>query len=629
MKFSKALSVFFWAPVILISLFPAFRLLSLLTAVETVVYPEELLRGNIAIAILENAGKSIDAYRPDFYSGGNLIVGFLAAVLFKWFGASLFSLKLVPLLFFFIPSAVLLYRFLNDFFGFRAAVLGGLLFIFPGPALTQMSLAAMGFHSESILFSLGIFYFYYAWKWKEKSLSVHLAMFAFLCGLGIWFTPITAVTAAVCVLSDLADRRWLFRPRNFFIFAGSFTSGYLPGILDNFAHHFETLHYLANGFITKVRYQEGSASFLSAFKSRFFDLLQYQLPACFGFQRFFGNAGPWIGRVHIFFAVLCWAGLAYRSVKVKNFTFTLPVLLYPVMFIFAYCASTYVAGAQQGLPETRYFVPLQLWALVVFAVFCVPKTSVSKMIYGLLLLLGVWSSSGFLFKSEWGRIFQLKGHLSTMEDLNPGLSVENASSETRCYAFSLAGIQASQNRSLENIQSEVGLYSKQDQKCFYSGFAEGFPGELHSPGDIFQLSSADRRFFYHRVLQWLEFLPENERQERLGQFLGRLSEADLRWFYRGAGSWAIAGKWSPEFKELKRMIPQLFLEIPAAHRPDFYWGAGWKMGENLNCDRAYARLDIDRLPGDERLWAEQGFKAVDDFYKISVNCIGPAASTED
>lgn len=614
---------------VLVFVFLLLRLLPLLTAVETVVYPEELLRGNIAIAILENSGGPIDAYRPDFYSGGNLVVGILAAVLFKLFGTTLFSLKLVPLLFFFAPAAFVLFKLLNDFFCFRAAVLGAFLFIFPGPALTQMSLTAMGFHSESVLFTLGIFYFYCAWKREEESSSLYLRLFAFLCGLGIWFTPITAVTAAVCLLSDLIDRRFLFRRANFFIFAAAFLLGYLPGILDNIAHRFETLHYIANGFVTKTRFQEGGVSFLNSFTSRFLDLIQLQLPACFGFERFFGDAGPWIGRVHILLALIGWTALAYRAAKDKALTFMLPFLLYPIVFIFAYCASTYVAGAQQGLPETRYFIPLQVSILLILALFGAQKNFIPKGIYGLVLFLGVVTYSGFIFKSDFGRIFQLKGYLSTMEDSTPGITSENTSSEMGCYALSRVGIQASADRSLKEIESELKSYSPEDRNCFYAGFADGFPVDTGSLDEIFKLETSKRRFFDYRIVEALEFLPGPEREQRLNQILAGLSENDLAWFYRGVGAWAVAGRWSPEVKELKRLASRLFLKVPAAHLPDFYWGAGWKMGESLNCDRAYARLDIDRLPADERSHAEQGFKAVDDFYKISVNCRDYGTLTKD
>src|SRR3990167_4382043 len=60
---------------------------------------EELYNGTIAMEILQGLNLPLLDYQYTPHNGGTIVVGVLAAVFFKLFGNSYFSLKLVALLF--------------------------------------------------------------------------------------------------------------------------------------------------------------------------------------------------------------------------------------------------------------------------------------------------------------------------------------------------------------------------------------------------------------------------------------------------------------------------------------------------------------------------------------------------
>src|SRR5437870_3891337 len=135
--------------------------LVLMDPVHLVLYTvEEPYRGAIAQELLTGLTMPFTEYRADNYSGGSLVIGALAAGFFLLFGPTLFALKLAPLLLFTLALAFW-YWTIQRAAGERVAGYFALLFCFSPPLFTDFSMMAMGFHSESILFSaLTVFLFF-------------------------------------------------------------------------------------------------------------------------------------------------------------------------------------------------------------------------------------------------------------------------------------------------------------------------------------------------------------------------------------------------------------------------------------------------------------------------------------
>jgi len=139
----------------LLLLFVASRLLYLMLIDPSPLftYPnEELYRGTIAQELVTGLKLPFTEYRADDYSGGSLVIGALAAGFFLLFGPTLFALKLAPL-FLFTLALAFWYWTIQRAADERVARYFAMLFCFSPPPLTTYSVAAMGFHSESIFFS--------------------------------------------------------------------------------------------------------------------------------------------------------------------------------------------------------------------------------------------------------------------------------------------------------------------------------------------------------------------------------------------------------------------------------------------------------------------------------------------
>jgi hypothetical protein len=217
------------------------RLAILATGIESVAFDEELYRGAVAKELIDGLKIPLASYRPDPYSGGFLLVALLAVPGFMLFGPTLLALKLVPLAFS-LGILALLFVFLDRSFGRRAAIAGGVLFVCSPPGPTQLSLVAMGFHTESVFFSLLILLAWYRFL-ADPARPVWLAVFGLAVGSGISFTYITAVTGVACLAAGL-----LVAPRPTPRAVGCMILGLIVGLLPwtvyNVTHGFEGVHWV-------------------------------------------------------------------------------------------------------------------------------------------------------------------------------------------------------------------------------------------------------------------------------------------------------------------------------------------------------------------------------------------------
>ena len=86
-------------------------------------------------------------------AAGAQLVSFAAGCLFRVFGTSYLTLKLISF-FEMVPALVLVWLLLRRYFGLTSAVLGALLFALPPTTLAKYSLIVVGNHSENIPFML-------------------------------------------------------------------------------------------------------------------------------------------------------------------------------------------------------------------------------------------------------------------------------------------------------------------------------------------------------------------------------------------------------------------------------------------------------------------------------------------
>src|SRR3989475_9896974 len=134
-------------------------------------YPvEELYRGTIAQELVTGLKLPFSEYTADNYGLGSLAIGAVAAGFFRLFGPTLFALKLAPLLVFTL-TLVFWYWTIQRAAGERVAWYFAMLFCFSPPLFTDYSVVAMGFHSESIVFSaLTVFLLFKMFSQEKPSL---------------------------------------------------------------------------------------------------------------------------------------------------------------------------------------------------------------------------------------------------------------------------------------------------------------------------------------------------------------------------------------------------------------------------------------------------------------------------
>src|SRR5438309_3426280 len=136
-------------------LFVASRLLYLLLIDPSylLTHPvDELYVGTIAQELVTGPILPFSEYRASSYMLGTLVMGGLTAGFFLLFGPTVFALKLAALLVFTLVL-VFWYWTIQRAAGERVAGYFALLFCFSPPLLTAYSVAALGDHSDSILFS--------------------------------------------------------------------------------------------------------------------------------------------------------------------------------------------------------------------------------------------------------------------------------------------------------------------------------------------------------------------------------------------------------------------------------------------------------------------------------------------
>jgi len=219
----------------LLLLFVASRLLYLVLIDPNylLTYPgEELYRGAIAQELVTGRTLPVTDYRADNYAGGSLVIGALAAGFFWLFGPTVFALKLAPL-FLFTLALAFWYLTIQRYEGERVARYFAILFCFSPPLLTAYSVAAMGFHSESIVFSALTAFLLFTMLSEEKPSRAYPVLLGLTAGVGLWFAYIYGLTLLAMLGFWLWFEKGRFRRPRVLWFALGFLAGFSPWIVMN------------------------------------------------------------------------------------------------------------------------------------------------------------------------------------------------------------------------------------------------------------------------------------------------------------------------------------------------------------------------------------------------------------
>ena len=227
----------------LLLLFVASRLLYLVLIDPSHLSPQlydELYIGTIAQELVTGLTMPFAEYRANNYMLGTLVMGGLASGFFLMFGPTVFALKLASLLVFTL-ALVLWYWTLQRYAGERVAMYFALLFCCSPPLLTAYSVATLGGHAESILFSALTVFLLFRMLAEEEGSWASPALLGLTAGFGLWFTYIYGLT----LLATLGfwfwyEKRRFWTDRVLWVALG-FLVGFAPWIIINTLTHFAGL----------------------------------------------------------------------------------------------------------------------------------------------------------------------------------------------------------------------------------------------------------------------------------------------------------------------------------------------------------------------------------------------------
>src|SRR5205807_8589942 len=179
-------------------------------------------------------------YRGSNWMLGTLVMVALTSGFFLLFGPTLFALKLAALLVFTLALAFW-YWTIQRAAGERVAGYFALLFCFSPPLFTAYSVTAMGFHSESILFSALTVFLLFRMLSVDKPSLAYPALLGLTAGFGLWFCYTYGLTLLAMLGCWLWYDKGMLRRTRFAWFALGFLVGFSPWIIINVQTHFAGL----------------------------------------------------------------------------------------------------------------------------------------------------------------------------------------------------------------------------------------------------------------------------------------------------------------------------------------------------------------------------------------------------
>ena len=629
-------------------LFLSLRLLVLLTAVEKVSEPEEIYRGVIAQELLQGLKAPFWDYQADDYSGGSLVIGLCAAAFFKLLGPNLFALKMVPFFFSFATFG-LLFFFMLKYFSEQSAILASFLFIFSPPAFTASSLYAMGYHTDSILFSMLMLTCLYGYLYGKQQKRLFLGFLGLVSGLAFSFTYITSATLVTCLAAWYVIDRRTFLSRHFFLFILTFAIGLSPFVGYNLTHSLKGMH-----FMTGLWFQHSNISLLKPFQ-----LVAVTFPLNLCFESWGRISGAFFSYLYFGVAVFLIASLKPASLKGR----ALPILIYPMAFILLYSLGSFESEYDGTYLSARYLAPLQFFLLPLMALGL--NAMKRKWVFFIpLLLLGLLGQKALLFQEAFGKAFQYQGYSYTQMNsplakiLFPSDSkfqnmrgvLEKFDPKDRPFVYSAAsnGFKAiPPERVKESIsdtpipyqpylieswaQQRGDVMDPMRFQAYLSEIPENEREYLCRPffyqvflinrypaSEYLQLIKDDfscRRWLYTSAGELFNPLSELKDEKRIRQWTENGSEEEVAWLYRGIGQ-SAGGIWVWSRITLGEILSLISHEMPVKSQPDFYWGLGWAVRAGFPNDSSRALDWVRRLPVPVQGWALEGFHFYESCYRL-------------
>lgn len=594
------------ALLILVLGFLTLRLAVLFSYMDKLYEEEELYRGTVAREIIRGPliplWEYLD-YQVEYFPGGTLVVGMLAAPLFMLFGQTYISLKLVGLLFA-LGTFIAWFISLDKFFNRRAAIIASLLFIFCPPFYTKMSLITWGAHPEANFFtalSLLIFYRIF-FRAHAGGKSLDFFWLGLCAGFAFWFVQTYLLTLAFIFLCWFALDRGLLLKKTFYIFAGGFLLGFSPGI-------FYELFYKRGvfGINGSNTFLEFAFCDIGSFLPRTASLLGKDIPNSFLF--------PWVCGNYLYyflfltaFGALFWLNRKSLLIFLRRLLYPVTLkeinllpesisreslfLVYPVLFVLIYGLSSYTLDQEHWRDYIgyRYLIPLTPFILVICAIFLeriYRKRFIFYLFLSLILGLGLFGNLSLIPLENFGRYFQDRGYSYGIIGDKIALRVEKGLKDyiapfnrlprrLRGEFYEGLGAGIAWRLRQEEAGKIVGFIETQVsaeywQYCyrgwgtiFAPEYPEDFKKALETAGDI---NPGLRPFFYEGFGRNMIFFDE---ADSLKKAQGRISAIDARFYpfcYSGLG-YAIGFK----FKSFPGRRERLRAMIDKEYADRFRWG---------------------------------------------------------
>lgn len=593
-------------PVLVLALL-LFRLAVLLTTCDWLYEPEELYRGTIAHEIASGRlilplWEYLD-YKVEYFPGGTLVVGALAAPLFLLFGHTYVSLKLVGLLFA-VGTFATWFVFLRSFFNLRSAVISCLLFIFCVPLYTKTSLITWGAHPEANLFTiLALFLFFSIMRATGGALSASAGrsrgwlpyfLLGLLTGFSLWFVQTFLLTVLYLFILWFALDNGFFRRRGFLIFLVACAIGSLPSLYYECIYHGGVLNINGHSVINDLFLGDLNAVFPKAWR-----FLTSDLPRSFLFQPFAGiKAGVYAGVYYALFLVSCvsiaWARRREAGIMARSVLYPITLrkacfgpaglspeaalLVYPLVFLFCYSLSSYsVSPEPWENPELwldyigyRYMIPLLPFIFALLGIFIagIRRKAVAVFFFAVVVAAGIAGNAGLIIPGNFGKFLTDKGYSYNIIGDKIGLRIttgisgyirpyERLEPELKQQFFEGLGAGIAWRLRAASPESIIASFTEIEtgrRDCLYRGwgtlFSPEITGEFTKAVEVAgNIAPEFRGFFYEGFGRNMGFL------DNIDQGIALIERVEER--YRGecyAGLGYVIGFEYEDFPELRERL---------------------------------------------------------------------------
>jgi hypothetical protein len=429
--------------VVLVALFLTQRGGLLLFGYSHIAHPsfDETASGVLACDLLDGKIRApLFVYQYESRSGDGLIEGLLLVPLFKLFGRSLFSLKILALLSSFL-SLICWIILVARCQGMWAAIVFTSLFAFPPLMFARLNLMGTiaSHHLINPLIAVQLLFFFQILKRKRAKAALWLWLgFGFLSGLGAYTFYTYIIFNAFCLLFLLIFKLESFTWRRILLFTGGLFAGFSPWILRSI-------------------YSRAGGSYLAAILEdigiNLWKLIQnfcFNLPHSFGYQypsREMGIVSPLFLLCIIFLAGVIvrslagnWHSLRVGSLRSRLVNIPLPTqqgmffILFPLFYLVCLSLSPMTIRPFEYWPTVGffgnfstadvyryrwlhllfpfYFAIIAVGISLLFTTLCNNKAykPVALLLLGFFLLWGLGKSVTLCSKNDFCKIFYYKGY---------------------------------------------------------------------------------------------------------------------------------------------------------------------------------------------------------------------------